>query len=68
MPMTPYKPNVTIPIGGNASFNNIPCYQKGMVFNAPIGTPYRGYLIINYTDLSTNFLHTAEGTLIQKVT
>jgi hypothetical protein len=60
-------PNVIIPIGGNSTFA-LTCYTSTWAtYNAAIGAAYTGYLLINYTDLSTGFTHTASGSLIQKV-
>jgi len=56
-----------ISIGGNATFA-VPCYtNSGAVFNSVVGQIYKGYLIVNYTDLTTGFQHTVVGTLIQTV-
>ncbi len=66
MPMNVINPPVTLSVGGNSTFT-ITCYSNGMTYNAPIGQMYRGFILINYTDLPTGFLHTAEGSLIQKV-
>jgi hypothetical protein len=71
--MTVISPPATIPVGGNATFS-IPCYtyskatSNEIVYNGIIGSAYKGYLIVNYTNLPDGFNHTAEGTLIQKVT
>jgi hypothetical protein len=69
--MNTISPQVTIGIGGNSTFNGIQCYQtlSGSLkpYNALIGQSYKGYIIVNYTDLSTGFLHTAQGALIEKV-
>lgn len=60
------SPPNTISIGGNQTFT-VQCYQGGNPFSAPIGQEYRGYIVVNYTDLTTGFLHTAQGTLIETV-
>jgi hypothetical protein len=66
MAMRGIVPNVTVGIGGNSTFTVL-CYSNYKVYNAPIGSTYTGYLIVNYTDLSTGFQHTASGALVQKV-
>lgn len=64
------SPQVTLPVGGNSTFA-VQCWtvtsNAWVAYNAPIGSTYTGYLVVNYTDISTGFEHTAEGTLIQKV-
>jgi hypothetical protein len=54
-------------IGGNATFQ-IPCYVKtGTAFSGSIGGVYRGYVIMNYTDIATAFSYTVLGSLVAKV-
>ncbi len=63
------SPPVTLPIGGNNTFTAV-CSTGGtkwLTYNAAIGATYTGFLIVNYTDISTGFTHTVSGTLIQKV-
>jgi len=67
IPLNVISPPVTISIGGNYTFNNIQCYSNYLPYGAPIGSTYTGYIIVNYTDLSTGFQHTAQGSLIQQV-
>jgi hypothetical protein len=64
------SPPTTIPIGGNATFK-VPCYHltgnSELPYSSAIGQSYKGYLIINYTDLTTGFTHIAHGTLIETI-
>ena len=68
--MTPVSPPATIPTGGNATFS-VQCYwtvaHSLAPYNAPIGQSFKGYLMINYTDLTTGFTQTGIGSVLQKV-
>ena len=64
---------IYIPIGGNSSFTML-CYSNGVPYNSPfpsntvpLGTLFKGYIVVNYTNLQTGFPHTVIGRLIQKV-
>ena len=61
------SPQVSIPSGGSHTFNLIQCYVGPSVFSGSIGSIYRGYLIMNYTDMSTGLSHTATGSVLLKV-
>ena len=65
--MTTLSVPIYMPIGGSATFNT-PCYANGTVFTNPVGTLYKGYIVVNYTSLGTGFQHVLVGTLIQKST
>ncbi len=52
--------------GNNASFT-IQCYSGSSKFNGTIGSVYRGYLIVNYTDQASGFTHTISGPITAKV-
>ncbi|MEM0149283.1 MAG: hypothetical protein QXW10_00080 [Candidatus Micrarchaeaceae archaeon] len=58
---------IYIPIGGNYTFN-VPCYSGSALFSGSPGSLFKGYVIINYTDLETGFPHMTTGTLVQKIT
>ncbi len=63
------SPQVTIPIGSNYTFANVQCYTKGgAAYSGSVGAVYTGYLVVNYTNSQSGFLHTGYITLIQKVT
>ncbi|MCL4389016.1 MAG: hypothetical protein M1528_00380 [Candidatus Marsarchaeota archaeon] len=54
-------------IGGNATFK-VPCYIKpNTVFTGSLGEVYRGYVILNYTDIPSSLSFTVSGTLVAKV-
>jgi len=57
---------IYVPIGGNYTFN-IQCYSGSTQFSGSPGSLFKGYVIMNYTDLETGFPHTTEATLIQKI-
>ncbi len=56
---------LTLPIGSTASIN-IPCYQNGTIVSINPGQVYKGYILINYTSVTSGFPHTATGTLVAK--
>lgn len=65
--MKVYAPPIYIPIGSNFT-GTVPCYgDNSIVFSGSIGTIYRGYIVMNYTDLQTGFPHTIVGSLVEKV-
>lgn len=65
------SPQVTIQIGGNASIGapayTLQCFSGRGDFTGVIGTSFHGYIILNYTDLQTNFATTAIGEVTQKI-
>jgi len=68
--MVPVLPPITMSIGGNSTFA-LQCYRtvSGTLtpFSGLIGQSFKGYAVVNYTDLTTGFPHTAVGTLIESV-
>ena len=61
---------VYIPIGGNVTFPTsdtmLQCYANGTVYTSQPGSLYKGYLIVNYTNLQTGFQHVLVGKVIEK--
>ncbi len=55
-----------LPSGGNVSLS-IQCYSSGSKFSGPIGSVYKGFLIINYTNQMSGLQHTMIGSLLLKV-
>jgi hypothetical protein len=64
----PASSNIYLGIGGNYTFNAIPCYKSGAVVSGTAGTLYTGYVVVSYTNLQTGFSHTAIAKLSQKLT
>lgn len=62
----PIGGNVTLPPPGSA--NALVCYSNSTKFISQPGTLYRGYLIVNYTNLQTGFQHVLVGKLVEKST
>jgi hypothetical protein len=67
--MQPNPPlnQVKLQIGANYTFS-AQCYSGSTPFNGMIGTVFRGYIFVNYTETSTGFPHTAPGQIIVKIT
>ena len=69
--MVPALPPASISIGGNSTFS-VECYRtvSGSLipFNGQPGQAFKGYLVVNYTDLATGFTQTTTGAITQKVT
>ena len=66
--IAPYNPpsnQVTIGIGGNYTFD-VACYNNGTLVSLVPGQVWKGYVLINYTELNTNFPHTVRGTVVAK--
>ena len=59
------SPQQTVPVGGNVTVT-VQCYQNGAQYSGSIGSSYKGFLIVNYTDLSTGFTYTSSGSLIRE--
>lgn len=57
---------LTMTIGSNQTFA-ITCYNNGTAVSVASGQIFKGYVIINYTSLQTNFPHTVIGSIIAKV-
>ena len=66
--MTQYAPPVYLQIGNNVTKSVACFYINGTAYVQPPGTVFRGYFIINYTDLQTGFPHTEIGKLQEVVT
>lgn len=70
--MSALSPQVYLPIGGNVTLppsnTVLQCYANGTVFTSQPGSLYKGYLLINYTNLQTGFQHVLVGKLIEKST
>ena len=66
-PDNPPSNQITVAIGSNYTFS-VTCYNNGTVLSILPGQIYRGYVVLNYTALQTNFPHTVVGSLIAKAT
>ena len=68
--MITISPPTVLLVGANATFS-VQCYKTvaGVLtpFSGSVGQAFKGYLIVNYTDMVTDFTHTAEGSVIEKV-
>jgi len=68
--MIPILPPATMLVGANSTFS-MECYKTSggslTPFTGSVGQAFKGYLMVNYTDLVTGFTHTIEGSLIEKV-
>ena len=65
----PYNPptgQITLPIGSNYTFS-VQCYNGASYYSGSIGDMYSGYLLINYTDITTGFPQVAYGKIVAKV-
>jgi hypothetical protein len=58
---------ILIPIGGNFTLTTT-CYANGNVFTSQPGTLYKGYVVVNYTNVQTGFQHVLVGKLVEKTT
>ncbi|MDE1871174.1 MAG: hypothetical protein KGI06_02955 [Candidatus Micrarchaeota archaeon] len=63
--LTQYSPAYYVPVGGNITLT-AKCYANGTVFTSQPGTLYRGYVIVNYTNLQTGFQHVLIGKILEK--
>lgn len=63
--MTVFSPGNYIPVGGNLSLST-KCYSNGTIFTSQPGILYKGYVLINYTNLQSGFQHTLQGKIIEK--
>lgn len=61
----PTASQVPVAIGGSFTFNVL-CYNNGTAVTITPGQLFKGFVIVNYTDLSSGFPHTAVGQLIAK--
>lgn len=67
MTMPPNNVPMYLPIGGNITLST-QCYDNSTVFVSQPGRLYKGYMIVNYTNLDTGFQHVIVGKLIEKST
>ena len=58
--------NTFLPIGSNLT-TYVPCYSGNALFSAKVGTVFSGYLIVNYTSISTGQAHTVVTPITQTV-
>jgi hypothetical protein len=58
---------IRLQIGANYTFS-VPCWAGGVQYSANPGGFFSGYLLVNYTELTTGFPHTAVGQLTAKIT
>lgn len=65
--MSTFIPANYLQIGGNITITAY-CYSNGTIFTSQPGTVYKGYVIVNYTDLETGFPHVLVGKIIEKST
>ncbi len=61
------SPQVSIFAGSSYTFNSVQCYAGASAFSGAIGSVYRGYLIMNYTDIASGLSHTITGSVLLKV-
>ncbi|MGC8669710.1 MAG: hypothetical protein ACP5TL_00980 [Candidatus Micrarchaeia archaeon] len=57
---------IYIPIGGNYTFS-VQCYSGNSTNIGMPGHIFKGYVILNYTNIETGFPHVAIASLIQKI-
>lgn len=65
--VTKISPAVFLGLNENYS-TSTQCWSNSSVFSGSVGSIYHGYLIVNYTDVSTSFKYTAIGTVVAKAT
>jgi len=69
-----YFPNgIDVQIGSNVTITGnstatLQCWSNNTVFTGNPGALFKGYVVINYTDIQTGFPHTISGTVLEKVT
>ncbi|MEM0154272.1 MAG: hypothetical protein QW814_00340 [Methanothrix sp.] len=69
-----YFPNgIDVQIGSNVTIDSnttepLQCWANNTVFTGKPGALFKGYVLINYTDIQTGFPHTISGTILEKVT
>jgi hypothetical protein len=66
-PLNPPTNQIKLQIGSNYTFS-AQCYSGSSAFSGTIGSVFRGYIYVNYTEMNTGFPHTAPGQIIVKVT
>jgi hypothetical protein len=65
LPFNPPSNQITVPIGGTFTFNVL-CYNNGTAVSITPGQLFKGYVVLNYTTLTSGFPHTAVGQLVAK--
>jgi Na+/H+-translocating membrane pyrophosphatase len=65
--MTTPANQITVAIGANKTLS-VQCYNSTNAFSGSVGALFKGYVILNYTDLQTGFKKGAFGTVVEKVT
>lgn len=63
--LTP-SPSVYLPIGGDAKFT-MTCFSNGTAFTGRIGSTFKGFIIVNYRNLHTQFPGTSTMGVIAQV-
>ncbi|MCL5239467.1 MAG: hypothetical protein M1286_03285 [Candidatus Marsarchaeota archaeon] len=66
IPLNPPTNQIRMQIGGNYSFT-VQCYGGNSAYSAVPGTPFQGYLSINYTESTSGFPHVVIGRLTGKL-
>lgn len=64
-PNNPPSNQITLEINANATFSAY-CYQNGSIISINPGGVYKGYVIVNYTNLQSGFPHTTKAQLVAK--
>jgi hypothetical protein len=67
MVKTPSALGNTLLIQGNTTLS-MTCYTNSTAVDISPGQIFKGYVLINYTNLQTGFPHTVDGSLIAKAT
>ncbi len=65
IPNNPPSNQLTVALGSTVTFNVL-CYDNGTAVNIAPGQIFKGYIVLNYTDLQSGFPHTAVGQLVAK--
>jgi hypothetical protein len=65
-PFNPPSNQVMLQIGANYTFS-AQCYSGSTAFSGSIGSVFKGYIYINYTETNSGFPHTAQGQIVVKV-
>ena len=64
--MQPISPPIPVPVGNNFTYS-VRCFDGPTPFSGSLGSVYKGYLILNYTDLQSGFAKTSFSVLVEKV-
>jgi len=71
--MVSFEPNgIVLQIGSNVTVSGnstvpLQCWANNTAFTGKPGALFKGYVLINYTDIQTGFPHTISGTVLEKV-